>query len=298
MRNFFIINPVAGKGHYQKEIAKQLEGQEVYYTHHAGEATEYAKQICEKTDDNIRIFCCGGEGTVFEVLNGIVGKEKVELGIIPCGTANDFLRGFGKREDFLDIKEQIEGTAIDIDLIKAGEKYAFNSCSVGLDAIVCQNVAKFKRWPLVNDRMAYTLSLIYSFLGKLSLKLNIEVNDKTINRDCLFAVAANAPWYGGGYMPAPAASPFDGIMNYTIIRPVPRLKILSLLNVYKKGEHIGRDFCESGETQQMTVWSDKPMPINMDGEIFTADRITFTLVKKGVRIVLPQKVYQKIEKSL
>ena len=99
-------------------------------------------------------------------------------------------------------------------------------------------------------------------------------------------------------MPAPAASPFDGIMNYTIIRSVPRLKILSLLNVYKKGEHIGRDFCESGETQQMTVWSDKPMPINMDGEIFTADRITFTLIKKGVRIVLPQKVYQKIEKSL
>ncbi|MBQ0110726.1 MAG: YegS/Rv2252/BmrU family lipid kinase, partial [Oscillospiraceae bacterium] len=290
MRNFFIINPVAGKGNYQKEIEKQLDGQEVYYTRHHGDASDIARKLAEM-HDQIRIFCCGGEGTVFEVLNGIVGKDNVELGIIPCGTANDFLKGFGKREDFFNVQEQLDGVAVDIDLVKAGDKYVFNSCSVGLDAIVCQNVAKFKRWPLVNDRMAYTLSLIYCFLGKTSMPLNIEVNGKKISRDCLFAVAANAPWYGGGYMPAPTASPFDGIMDYTTISAVSRLKILSLLNVYKRGEHIGRDFCESGETLEMTVSSENEMPINMDGEIFTAKNITFSLIKKGARIVLPKKIY-------
>ncbi len=295
IRNVFIINPKAGKGNIQKSLAEKLKGMEVYFTKACGDAKEKAKALA-KTGEKIRIFCGGGEGTFFEVLNGTVGCKNIELGVIPCGTANDFLKGFGSKEEFLDLNSQLNGTAVGIDIIKANENYAVNSCSVGMDAIVCTNLEKFKKWPLISGKMAYTLSLIYTFLGKISLDLEIFVNNKKINRKCLFAVCANAPWYGGGYMPAPFANPFDGKLDFTIIKKVSRFGILSLLKTYTKGEHINRSFCESGTCEEIRIKSKKDVPVNLDGEIYYTNDITFSIIKNGAKIILPKNVYKKFEK--
>ena len=115
------------------------------------------------------MFACGGEGTVFEVLNGTVGYSNVELGVIPCGSANDFLKFFESRDNFLDIAEQIDGETVEMDLIKAGKNYCLNGCSVGMDAIVARDMSIFKNWPLVSGSFAYTLAIVKTFLGKLGI---------------------------------------------------------------------------------------------------------------------------------
>ncbi|MGN1319665.1 MAG: acylglycerol kinase family protein, partial [Acutalibacteraceae bacterium] len=130
MRYVFYINPTAGKGNTQNGIIDSIksyfkdktEDFKIHITSSVGDALYSAK--CEaETGDRIRMFACGGEGTVFEVLNGIIGYDNVDLGVIPCGSANDFLKFFNSRKNFLDISEQIDGTAVEMDLIKAGDKY-------------------------------------------------------------------------------------------------------------------------------------------------------------------------------
>lgn len=160
MRYVFYINPAAGKGNSQENIIKSIndyfsdKGQKykIHITKAIGDAQIEARKEAE-TGDDIRMFACGGEGTVFEVLNGIVGFNNVELGVIPCGSANDFLKFFKTRDEFLDIAEQIDGDAVEMDLIKAGDKYCLNGCSVGMDAVVASRMSGFKRWRLFLARL-------------------------------------------------------------------------------------------------------------------------------------------------
>ena len=147
MRYVFYINPTAGKGKTQENIKKTIDEYfadkdseyKIHITTCAGDAQRDAKSQA-KTGDNIRMFACGGEGTVMAVLNSIVGYSNVELGVIPCGSANDFLKFFENRNSFLDIAEQIDGEAVEMDLIKAGDKYCLNGCSVGMDAVVARDM--------------------------------------------------------------------------------------------------------------------------------------------------------------
>ena len=193
MRYVFYINPVAGKGNSQEGIinsiklyfADKSEDVKIHITKSIGDALSDAKFEAQ-TGDSIRMFACGGEGTVFEVLNGIVGFDNVELGVIPCGSANDFLKFFNSRDNFLDIGEQVDGEIIEMDLIKAGDKYCLNGCSVGMDAVVARDMSIFKKWPLVSGSLAYNLAIVKTFLGKLGITVDISVDGQTPERkNCL-----------------------------------------------------------------------------------------------------------------
>lgn len=302
MRYVFYINPAAGKGNSQENIIKSIndyfsdKGQKykIHITKAIGDAQIEARKEAE-TGDDIRMFACGGEGTVFEVLNGIVGFNNVELGVIPCGSANDFLKFFKTRDEFLDIAEQIDGDAVEMDLIKAGDKYCLNGCSVGMDAVVASRMSGFKRWPLVSGSFAYTLAIARTFLGKLGITADISVDSGEYERqNCLFAVIANAPYYGGGYMGAPDAVPYDNKLDFTLVDKISKLKILKFLTLYKKGEHKKLDCCTLKNCTCMEFISEKPIPVNLDGEILETTNMKFELVKNAVKFVLPQSVSVKM----
>ncbi len=301
MRYVFIINPVAGKGKGPeaiipkiKEYFKDIENYTVYVTSYKGEAREIAENQA-KTGDALRIFACGGEGTFFEVLNGAVGYENVEIGVIPCGTANDFLKFFGQKELFFDIEEISDGVAVELDLIKADDMYCINQCSVGMDAIVAERMQKFKKIPFVTGKLAYTLAIIKLFLGKIGLDLNIKIDDEPeISKNVLFAVCANGPVYGGGYISAPKATPFDQKLDFTIVDTVSKLKVVPFLKSYSSGTQEKFDFCEMGNCQSMEIYADKPFPVNLDGEIMQKKHVKFKIVKKAVKFVLPKSFANKM----
>ncbi len=302
MRYVFYINPAAGKGNSQENIIKSIKDYfanksdefKIHVTTSIGDAQTEARKEAE-TGDDIRMFACGGEGTVFEVLNGIVGYNNVELGVIPCGSANDFLKFFKTRDEFLDIAEQIDGDAVEMDLIKAGDKYCLNGCSVGMDAVVASRMSTFKRWPLVSGSFAYTLAIARTFLGKLGITADISVDGVEYERkNCLFAVIANAPYYGGGYMGAPDAVPYDNKLDFTLVDKISKFKILKFLNLYKKGEHKKLDCCTLKNCTCMEFTSDKPIPVNLDGEIVETTNMKFELVKNAVKFVLPKSVSVKM----
>ena len=221
--------------------------------------------------------------------------SRVELGVIPCGSANDFLKFFKSREKFLDIAAQIDGEAIEMDLIKAGNKYCLNGCSVGMDAVVARDMSIFKRWPMVSGSFAYTLAIVKTFLGKLGITANISVDGETPQRkNCLFAVIANAPYYGGGYKGAPEAVPYDNKLDFTLVDKISKLKILKFLGIYKKGEHKKLDCCTLKNCTSMEFASEKPIPVNLDGEIIETTNMKFELVKSAVKFVVPKGVANKL----
>ena len=302
MRYIFYINPAAGKGKEQQVIidsineyfSKREEDYKIYITEAIGDATAHAEKQAQ-TGDKIRMFAVGGEGAVFEVLNGIIGYDNVELGVIPCGSANDFLKFFNSRDSFLDIDRQIGGESVTMDVIKAGDKYCLNGCSVGMDAVVARNMVKFRRLPFVSGSLAYNLAIFKTFLGKLGITANISVDGKAPQeKNCLFAVIANAPYYGGGYKGAPDAVPFDNKLDFTLVDNISKLKILKFISVYKKGKHKSLDFCTLENCSSMEFTAEKPIPVNLDGEIIETDHMKFKLVKGAVKFIVPQGVKNKL----
>ncbi|MBO4734622.1 MAG: YegS/Rv2252/BmrU family lipid kinase [Clostridia bacterium] len=305
MKYLFIINPVAGKGTGQQGIIdgvrdyfKNREDFEIYLTKAAGDAKKKARDAAESGEE-ISIFACGGEGTVFETLNGIVGFDNVRLGVIPCGSANDFLKFFPDSKPFSDIAEQIDGTAVPTDIIKANEHYCLNGCSVGMDAVVARDMSIFKGWRGVSGSMAYKLAVLKTFLGKIGVTVDLSVDGGEKKREnCLFAVIANAPYYGGGYKSAPDADPFDNVLDFTKVDTVSKLKIPKFLSLYEKGLHASLDYCTLKRCHSMEFTALKPVPVNLDGEITETTHMLFTLVKGGVKFILPRSVYENVKKSL
>lgn len=299
MKYVFIVNPTAGKGNKQAGFVEAVEqyfaqngGEyEVYYTSDKGDAMAYSNQLA-KTGQELRIYACGGEGTAFEVLNGIYGFKNVSLGVVPCGSANDFISYFSDKELFMDVASLVDGEELEIDLIKVGNCYAMNSCSIGMDAMVASHMSKFKKWPLVSGKMAYVLALLYTFFTRLGVNLKIDIDNgkAKIEQKALFAVVANAPYYGGGFYPTPAAEPFDQKLDFSVISTVSRLKILSLLKEYRAGTHTGYDICTLGTASKVEVEADREVPINMDGEIIYSNHAEFEIIKKAQKLILPKTI--------
>ena len=302
MRYLFFINPKAGKGKLQEKIINEIDAYfeenggdyRIIVTEYRGQATEIAVREAQ-TGDNIRMFACGGEGTCFEILNGTMGYSNVSLGVIPCGSANDFLKFFSGSEEFFDIAAQIEGDTVEMDVIKAGEYYCLNNCSVGMDAMVARDMKIFKGWPLVSGSLAYNLAIVKVFLQKIGITADISVDDGEYQKsDCLFAVVANAPYYGGGYKAAPDAVPHDGKLNFTKVDLISRFKILKFLGRYKKGDIKGLPFCTLKECKSMEFKARQPIPVNLDGEIIESLGMRFEVVDKGVSFVVPTRIYDKM----
>lgn len=299
MKYVFIINPVAGKGSKQVPFADAVKeyfsmhggDYEIYFTKEQGDAKSYTRSLAQ-SGDKLRIYACGGEGTAFEVLNGAYGYDNVSIGVVPCGSANDFISYFSDRELFLDVASLVDGDELEIDLIKSGDNYALNSCSVGMDAMVASHMSKFKRWPLVSGKMAYVLALVYTVFSRIgvNLKVSIDGGVKKIKKKALFAVVANAPYYGGGFYPTPDAKPFDGVLDYSVISVVSRLRMFTLLDKYRAGTHVDLDICNIGKATTVTVEADREVPMNMDGEIFWVKKVDFEIVKKAIKLILPKTV--------
>ena len=297
MKHIFIINPVAGNGidhiTYSEKIKKAfselgIEDYEIHVTTGVGNANEFAKEKV-KTGEHIRFYACGGDGTLSEVVNACAEHKNAEVAAIPLGSGNDFIRIFGSKEDLLDLKSHINGTPMEFDLIKYGDQYAINQCSMGLDAEVCAKQADFKKIPFLSPETAYTVALLYCFIGKMKNTFTIQFDDdEPFTKDVLFCVVGNSRWYGGGYMAAPKALTYDGLLDFVVVeKNCSRLTLLGLIAPYKRGEHLEWERTHFKRGKKITIKSKKPSAVNFDGEVKIVTEATFNIVEKAIKYVVP-----------
>ena len=297
MRDVYIINPAAGKKDSTEKLTEEIKkvyGDEakILITKAAGEAQSLAEEEA-KTGDEVRIFACGGDGTSFEVLNGIAGYKNAAIGVVPTGSANDFIKyfGFDSKKRFLNIVAQKNGTLLPIDLIKAGVKYCMNQCCAGLDAQVADTMQRYKRLPLVSGSMAYNLAVVRTFLGKIGIQMKVSTDGKLFREGSfLFALCANAPVYGGGYISAPGADITDGELNCVTIDTIKRRQVIGLLPLYKKGEHEKIKECNKGMCKSFEFEAEKEIPVSLDGEIIHTKSFKCKVLEKAKNFALPAEI--------
>ena len=299
MKHIFIVNPAAGKGSAAKRIIPKIESYfsthpdlswEIYQTKEALDGKAYVESVA-KTGEPVRFYACGGDGTLYEVVNGAYKYPNAAVGIIPLGSGNDFARIFGGSEKLFDIDAQVNGETMPFDLIDAGGHVAINQCSMGLDVEVCAKQAYFKKLPGVGGEFAYTMSLFYCLLRRLNSEFKIIIDDKeTYEGTMLFSLCASGRWYGGGYKGAPKAVPNDGLLDFIIVRKtVGRLKLAGLVGKYKRGEHLSWDFTTFVRGKKMQILSKNPAAVNVDGECDYVTESTFRLLEGALPLIVPDK---------
>lgn len=296
MRHLFVVNPKAGKGQDVESFRSQLESKldqlgidyDIHVTTAAGDGIEYVKNETAKGDP-VRFYACGGDGTLYEVVNGCAEKDNAEIAALPLGGGNDFIRLFGKKENLLNVEDHVNGTPFELDLIKCCGRYAINQCSMGLDAEVCAKQASFKKVPFISGEGAYMASLFYCFIGKMKSEFTIQIDDDPpFTQEVLFCLGANSRWYGGGFMGAPKAIPYDGLLDFIIVKKdCSRAKLLGLINDYKAGNHLEWERTLFQRGKKIHVTSEKLAAVNIDGECEYVHESTFEIVPKGCRFVVP-----------
>ena len=304
MKHFFIMNPAAGKGtrfhDLIDEIHKVCDRRKVYYAVHVtermGEATEFVKRMCKSSNEPIRFYACGGDGTIKEVAQGMIGYEHAQLGIIPMGTGNDFVRNFEHNEQLFNIDAQLDGETRKIDLIKYNNKYAINLINTGFDCEVAKQVAVNRRSVFLPSKLAYTAGIAQKITQFDTAIVNGRVYfDGVPYRGDKFqaCVFANGRYYGAGYKAAPAASFNDGIIDCCVIDKIPLLTFIKILGNYKAGTHLTEKGipevfaykkCKTAEL----IFS-RPTDISVDGEIERVKgKLTFSVVKDAVNLSMPR----------
>ena len=281
MKSIHILNPCAGQG----EALKFKDLENAYITKGVGDATEYVKNNAE---DGMHFYVYGGDGTVSEVVNGIMQSGKsASFSIVPVGTGNDLLRTL-----------ELNGCeSIRADVLTINGKYAVNAINTGFDLDVVIKAQEFKKKKFVSGTLAYALGVISVLCKKFGKKIFVEYTDSTekshsFEGECLLAVAANGSYYGGGFKCAPVADITDGLIDLLIVKKVSRLKFLSLIMTYMKGKHINPQTKQPIPSFAKYVVFAKCKNVSFcgidkictDGEVWQTDRADISIIKNAITL--------------
>lgn len=271
MKYLFVVNPKSGKGKsievsniiknymYEKNIDYNI-----IYTTKKYDATDIANIYKSKFDC---IYSVGGDGTLNEVVNGIIGG-KAKLGIIPVGSGNDFYKSF----------KMNNSDKIDVGLIN-NTKYFINIASVGLDADIADyaNYLKDKNYP--ND-IVYILSLIKNYIKFEPFETQINNENDTIT---LLAIC-NGMYYGGGFKIAPNANLSDGKFDIYKATKMNKIKLLNVLLKLLKGTHSKDKTIDYKLDDNIKIDSIIPLIYNIDGEIIKEKSVEIKMLPKKIEL--------------
>jgi diacylglycerol kinase (ATP) len=237
------INPYSGKGHARKRanLAREyfsklgvetllLEGDSL-----SDFREKFLRQVEKKNLTGVIAF--GGDGFIHELIQHLVPR-KISLGVVPCGTGNDFARSIGVYE--LSLNEQLEiflkSPGKSIDLGRVGDNWFAAILSTGFDALVNER-ANLMSWP--KGRMKYNIAMIEKIIALRPHSYRVRLNDQEMDIDATLITVANGPSYGGGMNICPDASLEDGHFDVMILGKVSRTELLKVFPKVYRGKHVG-----------------------------------------------------------
>ena len=302
MKHLFIINPAAGsRDQSQKYIAtidaicrERNLNYQVKVSSRAGDCRRIAEKAAQ-TGEEIKIYACGGDGTLNEVCAGAAGYDNASITVFSGGSGNDFVKLFDDPAAFYDLERLLDSEETTFDLIDCNGEISMDICSVGLDARIAADMAKFKRMPMLHGQRAYLASTAVNLFRGISEHSVVKIEGETFDADHTFICVCNGRFYGGGFNPIPEASPADGQLDVLIVDKIYLPQVPFLIGKYKSGNYqkLGK-LVRHYKTREVQVHCDKESPINLDGEIRFAQDIVFKLSDKKIRFFYPKGlIWQK-----
>ncbi|MDR2483009.1 MAG: hypothetical protein LBD08_05185 [Treponema sp.] len=250
----------------------------------------------------VRVYAVGGDGILFDCLNGIMGFKNTELAAVPCGRTNSFVQSFGKHNAarFRDLRLQISSPAVPIDVMKAGSNYALNFCLAGTESLALRYACGFHEAMDANGRMGrwlarllYEAAYIASGLAAcanaalLRQYYTISVDGEDLSGRYRGLNIANGGCYAGKLHPVTGARPDDGVLHILFAQGGSVPGTLGLLPFYLWKRHTGASrrelFIKKART--ISIRSETPILIGLDDIVFYETSLTVELLPGALRFV-------------
>lgn len=295
MKHLFIINPAAGSFDHTQKYRQQIQrvcgekklDHRIEISQKPGDCTRIAREAA-RSGEEYRIYSCGGDGTLNEVVAGIVGCPNVAVTCFCGGSGNDFVKIFNDTEPFYHLENLLDCKETEFDLMRCNEDYSLNICSVGLDARIGTDVANYKRLPLLSGFRAYAVSTVVNVLRRIAEHYVIELNGQRIDGEKTMICVCNGRFYGGGFNPVPEADPTDGLLEVLVVEKVSRLQVPGVVGKYKDGRYKELpELVRHYRTDRVRILCDKATSISLDGELRTGQDIRITIAKEKIRFFYP-----------
>jgi YegS/Rv2252/BmrU family lipid kinase len=273
----FIFNPAADKGRAAGKAGMLRRSMGLFdsasleTTRFSGHAGDIARAAAS---DGATLIACGGDGTLNEVVNAVAGLP-VRIGILPVGSANDFLKTFQPAEK--SHEEQIRGFAdsgsrkVDlgrVDFGKESSRYFVNSIGIGFTGRIAGIV---KSTPWLRGELSYAYALVSVLLGYTSLKMHIKINapEGVVELDePVFAFSvSNGRVEGGKFRISPGADPYDGLLDVCILRAIPKWRLPGYVLKYLKGTQIHDPEVIYCKASSLEIFMPEHDVMHMDGEV-------------------------------
>jgi YegS/Rv2252/BmrU family lipid kinase len=295
----FIVNPVAGNGKAKKYAEKVNEmvkisgiDAEIVFTTHKGHASQIAEEYSENGFD--KIIAVGGDGTMNEIVQGIIDKKNITLGILPAGTSNDFIQILGFPAEFSasDWKLFFEAHTIKMDIGKCNNNYFLNGMGLGFDAQVAAD-----RQVKGGKSSNYLWFILKTLLFYKEYEMvSVLDNQKQITK-CFINTIAIGRRFASKYFLTPQAIANDGLLDVCLIKELSFFERIKIFLKVPKGEHIQDKNVNYYQTDKIQIEVDTDVPIHLDGEIFFNSKFIVSILPEKLNFIYNPngKHYFKIE---
>ena len=294
MKHLFIINPAAGSRDRTLECSREIVqlcrdlDYRVEISKGPGDCRRLANAAA-RSGEEYRIYACGGDGTLNEVAAGAAGYGNAAVTAWAGGSGNDFVRLFSEPRAFCHLARLLDAEETAFDMIRCNDSLALNICSVGLDARIGTDVARYKRLPLLQGFRAYAASTVVNVVRGIAEHYVVEICGETVDAQQTMICVCNGRFYGGGFNPVPEADPTDGLLDVLLVKKVSRLQVSSIIGKYKNGRYKDYpDVIRHFRTDNVKIICDKPTAINLDGELRTSDVVNISVAQEKVRFFYPK----------
>lgn len=299
--HLFIINPVAGSGSYKKFenalYALEREQKDIFVekTEFKGHCRELLKKYRDK---NIkRIYSLGGDGSFNELLNAVMKEnlsDIVSLGILPCGSGNDYIKNFSRYYDVSKIREPLEyinqmiySDIMKVDIGKINEEYFCNVLSLGFDAEVIKNSHWFKKNVFIPKKLSYLFSAIYTLIDMKKYDSEIVRDGGREYKNFMMLSIGKGKFYGSGMKVLPNADIRDGFLDMCIVEPINRRRVFALMKKFIEGKHQFLKEVSMSKVRKINIRSQKSIPCQFDGELYYGEEFKIEVIPQAVNLIKP-----------
>jgi diacylglycerol kinase (ATP) len=285
----FILNPYSGRG-MSSRLRNRLHGllkergvrYELLETAHPGHARELAR---EAAATDARVVVIGGDGTISEAIDGIVGTN-VELGIVSMGTGNDLARSL--RIPFNDLEAAVSvalsGKPKTIDVGRESDRHFATSLGLGFPAVVVEERNRI-RW--LKGSAAFFLAVYKGIRRMQSVPLQLELDDRSLEFDCTTILVQNTPYCGGGFMIAPEAAVDDGFLDVVVVRPIGTMDLMLNFPKVYRGRHLYHPSFSVYRSRRVRIHSAEPLRKTFDGDIHGTAPLDAQVLPHALKVIVP-----------
>lgn len=293
MKALLVYNPWASHKRAEKlrpQVESYLEEQGIEFdlclTETSGHATEMVREA--SFDDYDGLIVAGGDGTLFEVVNGYFqnpSSKRIPLGIIPTGTGNAVIRDLdldtSRWKEAVDVIVKNSPKKVDVGLFHTRDQdyYFLNIMGIGFVADVTKTAYRLK----VLGNLSYTLGVLYQTAFLRDYPLKIEIDGKMTKQRNIFVEISNTR-YTSNFLMAPHAKIDDGLLDVTLLRKINRRRLLKCFPMIFTGEHVKLPEIEQIQAKKIRIVTEKPKVLTPDGELIGTTPVTVECLQQALDV--------------